>query len=56
MLKIEVIQFEAQDVIASSVPCSCVSICFTGKGNEQWSHKSYVDCDCEADEHVRPES
>ena len=56
MLKIDVIRFEAQDVITTSVPkhvtCNCNNFCFSGDYNNRY-HIGF-DCGCDAEVHVDP--
>ena len=55
MLKIDVIKFEAQDVITSSVAaapvtCICIAACFTGEyGNHNGTNAEK--CECQAEVH-----
>lgn len=50
MLKIEVIRFDAQDVITASATAEC--ICKPGDGNWHWQNVAVEDHgDCPASEH-----
>lgn len=57
MLKIEVIKFEAQDVITTSAPdatCNCRNYCFSGNPGSRYHLGFY--CGCDAEVHVHPSS
>ena len=54
MLKIEVIKFEAQDVITSSIACVCNSNCWTHHENysdDRVADHTRGDVKCYADSH-----
>jgi len=45
MLKIEVIKFEAQDVVTASVACVCTEECYTG----EVLHENHIEfCHCQS--------
>jgi len=59
MLKIEIIKFEAQDVVTTSVAqadikCGCNSICYeNNKFSQQWHdyYKARNECPCDLNVH-----
>ena len=56
MLKIDVIKFEALDVITTSVACICDTDCYTGYGDGIYKLQSEHEemCDCQAKNHINP--